>query len=227
MEPPLIWQMEGVVLAQRGAPTSQPLPRFLKKTRPAGWSDVLEPEARHLSTWSTGGSHVRSEWAVLLTPRSAARWLGFGRVREGWGEAEVQARWSSLSRQLGRTVTVIFCRTAFPKRAVLGIGSDSGPNLTRLEFPVPQIRTEGRLLRSRLTKLVSLQSRERRVVEAADWWNFSPLQSGEPEFDLPPLGEYHRDWWILQAALPSEHQAKRITFTLPSSERVQQADWVL
>lgn len=227
MEPPLMWQIEGMILAERGAPTSLPLPRFLKKTRPAGWNDVLEPEARHLSTWSTGGSHVRSEWAILLTPRSAARWLGFGRVREGWGESEIQARWNTLSTQLDGRVTLLFCRTAYPKRAALGVGSDSGPNLTRLEFPAPQIRTDGRLCQARLTKLISLQSRERRLVESADWWNSSPLAVRSQEFSLPPLGEYHRDWWMLQAILPRDQRADRITFALQSPERVQKAVWNL
>lgn len=225
MEPPLLWQMEGILLAQKGAPASQPLPRFLKKTRPAGWNDVLEPETRHLSTWSTGGSHIRSEWAILVTPRAAARWLGFGRVREGWGEAEVQARWKSISSQLGPGVTVIFCRTAFPKRAVLGIGSDTQPSLARLEFPKPQIRCDGRLVPSQLMKLVSLQSRERRVVESAPWWNSSPLAVQPYEFSHLPLGDYHRDWWLMQAPLGKGESPLRITFALQSVERVQRADW--
>ncbi len=227
MEPPLLWQLEGIALAQKGAPSSQPLPRFLKKTRQASWNDVLEPETRHLSTWSTGGSHVRSEWAILLTPRSAARWLGFGRVREGWGEAEIQAKWRVLAEQYSGRAIVVFCRTAYPKRAALGIGSDSPSNLARLTFAPPQIRAMGARIPSKLTKFMSLESRDRRHVENAEWWNSTPLAVREQTRDFPPLGEYHRDWWMAEASLPQGSIPRTITFSIQSPERLQRADWIL
>lgn len=226
-EPPLVWQIEGIRLASEGAAPSQPIPRILGQNRRPTWNDVLEPESRLLSSWSTGGSVVRSEWAILVTPRAAARWMGFGRVVEGWGEAEVQARWKALSKELEGKAVVIFCRTAYPKRAALGIGSDSPPSLDRLTFTHPKLRLNGSMLTTTAKELIRLESRERKLIESAEWWNSSPLAVKQQTFDLPPLGEYHRDWWWLEAPLPKGRAEGRISFSLPSPDRLQTVEWKL
>lgn len=226
-QPPPAWQIEGIRLARSGVQPDLPLPRILKLKKQAGWNDVLEPETRVLSTWSTGGSHVRSEWAVLLTPRGAARWLGFGRVVEGWGEAEVQARWKTIAGELQGRVVIIFCRTAYPRRAVLGVGSDSAPEVSRLDFTETAMRLNGRLLYRRQKKFLSLESRERKLIEGAHWWNSTPFSIHGQKWSLPPLGDYHRDWWAAEADLETSSASGALTFVLDSPGRPLKAEWKL
>lgn len=226
-EPPLLWQLEGIRLASKGAAPSQTIPRILRQSRRPTWNDVLEPETRILASWSTGGSIIRSEWAILLTPRGAARWLGFGRVVEGWGEAEVRSRWAALASQLQGRVSVIFCRTAYPKRAMLGIGSDSPPSLNRLGMVHPKLRLDGVLLAAQCREIIKLESRERKLIESAEWWNSTSLAVSSQTFALPPLGEYHRDWWWIEAPLSEAANAGTLRFTLPSPDRTQTVEWKL
>lgn len=223
----MVWQLEGVRLAKTGVLPNLPLPRILKPRRQADWNDVLEPETRQLSTWSTGGSHVRSEWAILLTPRGAARWLGFGRVVEGWGEAEVQARWKTIAAELQGKAVVLFCRTSYPRRAVMGVGSDSAPDISRLQITEATMRLNGTLLYDRQVKFLSLESRERKLVEGAAWWNSTPLAVRNQTWSLPPLGDYHRDWWMAEVDLEFTLPGGTLSFVLESPGRPLKAEWKL
>ncbi len=226
-QPPLAWQLEGVRLAISGVQPDLPLPRILRSRKQATWNDVLEPETRQLSTWSTGGSHVRSEWAILLTPRGAARWLGFGRVTEGWGEAEVQARWKDFAAELQGKAVVIFCRTSYPRRAVMGVGSDSAPDVNRLDLTDATLRLNGSLLYDQQQRFLRLESRERKLVEGAPWWNSTPLAMRSQPWNLPPLGEYHRDWWMAEVDLEFSLPGGTLSFVLDSPGRPLKAEWKL
>lgn len=226
-QPPLAWQIEGVRMAKTGVRPDLPLPRVLKPKRQATWNDVLEPETRQLSTWSTGGSHVRSEWAILLTPRGAARWLGFGRVIEGWGEAEVQARWKTIAAELQGKALIVFCRTSYPRRAVLGVGSDSAPDTNRLELTDATLRLNGNLLYDKQQRFLQLESRERKLIEGAAWWNSTPLAVRSQTWSLPPLGEYHRDWWLAEVDLEFALPSGTLSFVLESPGRSLKAEWKL
>lgn len=220
---------QGRILAQKGVPASSLPLRVLGRREPASPVDALLPDSRPLGVWSTGSERVIIEAALPLTGESVSRWIGFLAERDRLAADEVEDRWREAGKVLAGRTAVALILSSYPKRSTLSIGEESGPDLSALQVRRIEVVRNGVPEAASHFVCLDIRARERRRVEEAAWWLWTPLTSalaspGDKSVLPPALGDYRRRVvWLEFSGEWREGDRLGIAIVLP--KRTKKAEW--
>jgi len=218
---------------------------------------VFGDDCHAFGLWFDGKQERYTDEAIWISPDVASRWLGYLRMKEGWGQDELQARWKQIRAALDGRITVAVRLDSFPRQDPLEFGNYEAGTEARagdarfdvtfeLAKPVegagePLASEKGSALANTYSlecdtrRLELCESYDWRELISRQWYEASDLRAafagqfeGSGKWTGVALGDCYQAWyWVSVPASAGIRAAKAFTLMLFQKGRTVRVEFSL